>query len=154
MHTYVCITPTSRDQDVRATIEDTDGALRHHRQFILSMSTTVHCYLRTLRREWGLTQGELASLLTKGSRNRISRTERGLTPPSADEIVAYELIFGLPTKAIFPGVHAQGTERVWRAARQLHKRLERDESALGASKREFLDGVLARAAGDGNAAKV
>lgn len=103
------------------------------------MSSIVHCYLRPLRREWGLTQADLASLLPKGGRNRVSRIERGLAPPNAQEIVAYALIFGSPSEIIFRGFHAETCDLVLREARRLHRRLGRDPSILAASKRELLE---------------
>ena len=109
------------------------------------MSKKVHCYLRTLRREWGLTQEELASLLPKGDRNRVSRVERVLTPPNATEMIAFSLAFGLPVEAIFPKLAEDTDEIVMRSAYRLHQRLKGATSPELVRKREFLDQLRARA---------
>lgn len=112
------------------------------------MSSIVHWYPRTLRREWGLTQEDVASLLRRGSRNRISRIERGLAPPNADEILAYGLIFGLSARDLWPRFHGETLDRLARVSRRLHKRLQGDQSALATSKRELLERLWARAEAD------
>lgn len=109
------------------------------------MSSKVHCYLRTLRLEWGLTQAELAFLSPKGDRNRVSRVERNLTPPNAREILAYGLIFGLPAPSIFRKLCEETEEAVMRHAYRLHQRLEGKESPKVLRKRELLDQLRARA---------
>ena len=109
------------------------------------MSSKVLCYLRTLRNEWGLTQKELASLLPKGDRNRVSLVERSLTPPNAGEILAYSLIFGCSAQAIFPRFSEEVDEEVMRAAFRLHQRLESSSLPNAVRKRELLNQVRARA---------
>ena len=121
--------------------------LRRHRVVIFSMSQKVPCYLRTLSRKWGLTQAEVASLLPRGNRNRVSRVELDKVPPNAQEIVAYRLIFGAPTKAAFPRFVDETEDAVMRGAYQLHRRLERDKSARADKIRRLLDQMLARATG-------
>jgi transcriptional regulator with XRE-family HTH domain len=118
------------------------------------MSTKVHCYLRTLRLEWRLTQREVAALLPKGTRNRVSRVERGLVPPSAGDILAYALIFGLAGQAVFPALYAETEDAVMRAAYQLHQRLEPVRSPGAERKRELIDQMFARATGKANPTKV
>ena len=94
------------------------------------MSSKVHCYLRTLRNEWGLTQKELASLLPKGDRNRVSFVERGIIPPNAGEILAYSLIFGLSGQAIFRRLSSETDEAVMQGAYRLYRSLERKFSEV------------------------
>ena len=114
------------------------------------MSKRVHCYLRTLRREWGLTQQELASLLPRGDRNRVSRVERGMDQPNAEEILSYRMIFGLTGQALFPTLHAETEETVMQGAYRLYKHLGRDRSPGALRKRELIDRMLARATGKAN----
>ena len=109
------------------------------------MSSKVHCYLRTLRFEWGLTQAELAFLSPKGDRNRVSRVERNLTLPNAREILAYSLIFGVSAPAIFRKLCEETEEAVMRRAYRLYQRLEGDGSPRALRKRELLDQLRARA---------
>jgi transcriptional regulator with XRE-family HTH domain len=119
--------------------------LRHHRKFFLSMSHKVQCYLRTLRREWGLSQAEMASLLPKGSRSRVSRVERGVARPNAEEILAYRLIFGSPAKKLFPTFVEETVDAVMRGVYRMHRQVEKHQSAHSRRKRELCEHVLARA---------
>jgi transcriptional regulator with XRE-family HTH domain len=113
--------------------------------FFVAMSLKVHCYLRTLRRRWNLTQEEVAALLRKCDRNRVSDVERGLIPPNAEEILAYRMIFGASAKAMFPRFHAQVEDRLMRAAYRLHKRVQGAKSPKKRRKRELTEQMLARA---------
>jgi len=118
------------------------------------MSSKVHCYLRTLRMEWRLTQVEVAALLPKGTRNRVSRVERGLVPPSASDILAYELIFGLAGQAVFPALYAETEDAVMRGTYHLYQRLERVGGPVADRKRELIDRMFAHATGKANPTKV
>ena len=109
------------------------------------MSSNVQCYLRTLRREWDLTQEELAALLPKASRNRVSRVERAKSPPNAQEILAYSLIFGSSPQAIFRQFCEATDESVMQGAYRLYQQLEERESVGVRRKRELLDQLRARA---------
>lgn len=51
------------------------------------MSTRFPCHLAPLRKEWDLSQEELAALLPRGSRNRVSDVESGKAAPNAEEIL-------------------------------------------------------------------
>lgn len=119
--------------------------LRHHRVVLFSMSSKIQCYLRTLRLQWGLTQEELASLLPKGSRNRVSFVERGLARPNAQEILAYPLIFGEPGHAIFRKLAEDVDEEVMRRAYRLYKALEKRREPAALRRRQLLDGLRERA---------
>lgn len=118
--------------------------LRRHRQFFEIMSSKVLCYLRTLRLGWRLTQEEVASLLPKGSRNRVADVEQGVAPPNAEEIVAYSVIFGVPAEAIFPELHADIEDAVVRGAYALHEKAEGDKSLPGHRRRQLAEEILAR----------
>ena len=109
------------------------------------MSSKVQCYLRTLRLQWGLTQEDLASLLPKGSRNRVSFVERGLAQPNAAEIVAYPLIFGEQSHTIFRKASEDLDEEVMRRAYTLYTSLEGDTTPRAVRKRELLDNLRMRA---------
>lgn len=118
------------------------------------MSSKVLCYLRTLRLGRDLTQEEVASLLPKGSRNRVGDVEKGFTPPNAEEILAYPLIFGLPVKDIFPQFYSEVEDAVMRGAYELHRRVEADTSRSAQRKRTLTEEMLARATGKDNRHRV
>jgi transcriptional regulator with XRE-family HTH domain len=128
--------------------------LRRHRQFFGAMSSKVQCYLRPLRKQWSLTQGEMASLLPKGSRSRVSRVELGKSPPNAHEIVAYKLIFGSPARAIFPGLWESAEEEVMQRAYRFHKKMVRRKSRKAQRKVKLTERMLARATGGANQSSV
>jgi transcriptional regulator with XRE-family HTH domain len=118
---------------------------RHHRQFFFSMPSKVPCYLRTLRKKWGLTQKELASLVPRCRRNRVSDVERGKIPPRASELLAYALIFGFPPQAIFRKYAEEIEDAVMRGAAELDRRLADDDSPPVARKIDFLEQLSNRA---------
>ncbi len=109
--------------------------------------SNVRFYLRTHRRKWGLSQREVASLLPKGDRNRVSDVERGKASPNAVEIVAYRLMFGASAQKAFPHFHAKVEDAVMQRAYRLHKRMEGRTAPLAQRKRELTEHMLARATG-------
>ena len=111
--------------------------------------TKIPCYLRTLRREWGMSQKELAGLMLRGDRNRVSRVERNLAPPNAAEIVAYSVLFGMPPAQLFPAFYDEVEERLIERAYALDNNLEllEDDSYLTARRRKLLRDALDRATG-------
>lgn len=112
-----------------------------------NLMTKVSCYLRTLRREWEVTQDEVAFLMGKGDRNRVSDVERGNAPPNIREILAYALIFGFPGRDIFPAFYDELEEAVMRNAYELDQKLEGNTSMKALRKRKLLSEMLARATG-------
>lgn len=111
------------------------------------MSQNLHLHLRTLRRKAGLTQADLASLLPKGCRNRVSRIELGLQPLNASEIIAYGLIFGPLATRLFQPLRADTVEIVMQRAYRFHRKLEHDPSPKAQRKRQVTERMLARAVG-------
>lgn len=109
------------------------------------MSTKVHCYLRTLRTEWKLTQEELSSLLPQGDADRVSCVERALKRPNAAEILAYSLIFGPPPQRIFPKFVEDLHEDIMVRAYLFDQQLISDGSAEAQNKRVLLQGLRERA---------
>lgn len=118
------------------------------------MSTKVHNYLRTLRREWELTQEEVAALLPRAGRDRVSRVERNGARPNAQEIVAYPLIFGVPAAKIFPALVGDVPDAVVRAAYRLHQKVEQDSTPAARRKRELTEAILSRVAADAKRKKI
>ena len=109
------------------------------------MSQKVPCYLRTLRRGWGLTQEEVAALLPRTSRHRVGRVESGESAPNGREIIAYALIFGIPATKVFARFQVKVEETVIQHAYRFHKQLEGDDTRAGQRKRELMEKMLARA---------
>lgn len=109
--------------------------------------TKVPCYLRTLRREWGMTQGEVAFLVGRGDRNRVSDVELANAKPNAGEILAYALIFGFPAREIFPAFYAEREEAIIRQAYLWDEKLKNDPSLVALKKRKLIGEMLARATG-------
>jgi transcriptional regulator with XRE-family HTH domain len=116
---------------------------RHHRLIFLFAMSKVPCYLRTRRKEWSLTQKELARF-TGSHRGRISKVERGKRPPSGLEILAYSFMFDCKPQDIFPAHAEEVQDAVMAAASRLSERVEDDESAKGRRKNDLIQGMLAR----------
>lgn len=102
--------------------------------------------LRTQRKKSGLYQKELAALLPHAVISRISCVERGLRRPNADEILAYDLIFGTLPRDVFPGLVQEVEEAVLKRARRLHRQLATDRTERGKQARAFVRAIIARAA--------
>ena len=109
----------------------------------------VLCYLRTHRRVWGLTQGELARLLGLGNASQVSRLERCKRKrgPGIEAALACQVLFGVAPADMFPSVHRQVEERVIQSAYHMHQGLAHLTSLPALRKRELLESALKRATG-------
>lgn len=58
-------------------------------------------YLKTHRKQLGLSQLELGQLLGYKDQGQVSRHERSQSTPSLEAALAYEVIFRVPISAIF-----------------------------------------------------
>lgn len=105
------------------------------------MSTRFPCYLAPLRKEWDLSQEELAALLPHCSRNRVSDVESGKAVPNAEEIVAYSFVFGHPANRIFPKYVEDIEDVVMRNAHALYERIKDDQSPEANMKRQLLERI-------------
>jgi hypothetical protein len=114
---------------------------------VMPMSKKVYSYVSVRRKQWCLTQLELASLLPKGGRARVSSVERGLTPPNVGEILAYRLIFGASPKTAFADFVEEIEETVMHEAYKMYRRLEADRSPKAARKRQLLEKMMRRVTG-------
>jgi transcriptional regulator with XRE-family HTH domain len=113
-----------------------------------NIMTKIPCYLRTLRREWGMSQKELAGLMLRGDRSRVSGVERNLVAPNAAEIVAYSVLFGMPPAELFPAFYDQVEEGLIERAYALDEHLQRQKDTYWtARKRKLLRFALDRATG-------
>lgn len=115
------------------------------------MQHQLPCYLHTLRKQWGLSQPELAELLGIGA-SALSRYERQSRKPTAELIVAAEVVFGLCAKDIFPRFYHTIEQAVMRRARAMYARLEANTDPAVYEKLRLLDTILEHTDRNGGAA--
>lgn len=108
-------------------------------------NTAVLCYLRTHRRNWGLTQKELARLVGTASSVQISRYENGKRAPRIEVALACQVIFGVPPSIMFPDTFALVEDEVMRNIYRSDQALSNTTSLSGLRKRELFDFALKRA---------
>ena len=68
------------------------------------MSQKLRLYLRTHRLRSGLTQKDVAFLLSLESQSIISRIEKNICHPSVVILLGYSLIFRVPVDQLVPGL--------------------------------------------------
>lgn len=112
------------------------------------------CYLRTHRRNWGLTQKELAALIGTASSVQISRYENGKRAPKLEVALACQVIFGIPPSTMFPDAYALSEEEVMRNMYRMDLALENTTSLSGLRKRELFSIALKRAINESPKAKL
>ena len=109
------------------------------------MSSRVGNYLYARRREWALTQEELAFLFGYGSDAIVSRFEGSARKIPLRIAFACELIFGSEPKDLFPALFEQVEEGVVRRMYELYEQLNRAEpSKKTETKLRLLHDALAR----------
>lgn len=82
-------------------------------------------YLRTYRKKFGLTQREAALLVGMETGQIISRHESRARIPSFKTVVAYQIVFDVPLRALFPEIYQEVEYLVMKRARALKLHLER-----------------------------
>ncbi len=108
------------------------------------MPTRSYSLVRAYRRRWGLTQTEVAALLGITSSTTVSRIERSIRRPTATNVIAYCILFGVPASELFVSLHDEIEEIVAAAAKHLYDELETKDDKLSLRKREFLEKALMR----------
>jgi transcriptional regulator with XRE-family HTH domain len=100
-----------------------------------------------VRKRWALSQRELAQLLGYKSRVSISRIENCEARPTAEALLALEVIFGKRPLALFPKFYDEVEDLVVGALYKLQQRLEDDESDTQEiqKKRQLVAEALSRA---------
>jgi transcriptional regulator with XRE-family HTH domain len=88
-------------------------------------------YLRTYRRRAGLSQDEMAFLLGARSGTMASRYDRFKRMPGLETALAYEAIFGIPTRELFAGIYQRAERNAHRRARILQKRRPNASERIG-----------------------
>ena len=101
-------------------------------------------YLRPLRRRWGLTQAEFATLIGTRTHVAVSRIESLKIYPSLAEAIACSIIFDTPPIELFPELYAKVYEFVLSQAKELYEELQGNPSRVTRAKLDFLEEVLAR----------
>ena len=82
-------------------------------------------YLRTFRKMRGFTQREVAFLLGRHNKAKVSRYENSRRVPSLETIFAYEVILGMPAHELFAGIQERAQRHAMHRVRLLRRRLER-----------------------------
>ena len=80
-------------------------------------------YLRTHRKRAHLTQDEVAFLLGSRKGAHVSRHERFNRQPSLPAAFAYEVLFRVPAKDLFAGLHETAERAMRNRVRALVRRL-------------------------------
>lgn len=62
-------------------------------------------YLRTYRKKFGLTQSEAAELIGMETGQIVSRHENTARMPTLRTAVAYQIVFDVPLRALFPHLY-------------------------------------------------
>ena len=90
-------------------------------------------YLRTYRKRAGLSQDEVAFLLGSRSGTKVSRYELFRRLPTLETALALEVIFGVPVRDLFAGLHDRAARAAASRARVLLQRVAAEAPAAGAS---------------------
>ena len=103
------------------------------------------------RRRWALNQDELADLIGI-SQSVLSRLEKAEASPDATLLFGLQVIFGLPPRAIFPGLYRKVEEAVMAAGAKLDQKIAHRRDHKAETKRRLLQAMAYRARGASEAA--
>jgi DNA-binding XRE family transcriptional regulator len=104
------------------------------------MTTPMPHYVRRHRLRTALTQKEMAALLGCQSSSTVCQYEGRKREPDLRTALAYQVVFGLPVEALFPGIHREVEQDVKCRANRLSKQFAEDAPP---HKREALRSILA-----------
>ncbi len=96
------------------------------------------------RKRWGLTQPQLAKLVSLVSPTTISRIERSKRNPSAATLIALSIVFGLPLPALLAPLYDDIEESVATEAQALFDELEGETDRASVLARTLMEDILAR----------
>jgi transcriptional regulator with XRE-family HTH domain len=113
------------------------------------MTSAFHSYLRKRRRQYGLSQDDIAAILGVYSRSHVSMLESGDRRPSAEQVYLLNLLFGEDEGQLFPGLFSGARRQL---AVKLRLLLGQDNPARSGSagRRKVLEDALRRLEGDGD----
>lgn len=102
-------------------------------------------YLRTHRKRSGLSQDQIACLIDLSSGTTVSRHEATHRAPTFEQAFAYEVLFGAPASALFPGEYEKARRRIEvNAIRLLEVVVGQPESRAREHRVKFLETVIRR----------
>lgn len=106
----------------------------------------LHTYLRTHRKQSGLSQADVTHLVDIAHTGTVSRHELGVnTPDSLAQAFEYEVLFGIPASRLFAGEYEQARRRVEKNARGLLGSLVQEDTSKKRDRRmTFLERLLER----------
>lgn len=108
------------------------------------MSHRLPSYLHTLRKQWGLSQPELAALLNLTG-SALCRFENRSRRPTAELLIGVEVLFGHHAKDVFPGFYRAVERSIVERVRAEHGRLKPAADVGANLKHRFLTEVIDRA---------
>src|SRR5262245_35282653 len=89
------------------------------------MSNKLENYLRTYRKRIGLSQAEVGVLLGCQNGTKVSMYERSARKPSLQTLFAYEVLFGVPARALVAGAYQKVAKKISKRAQRLTRKLNR-----------------------------
>ena len=90
------------------------------------MSSLLHNYLTMHRKRAGLSQQEVARLVSIRTDAAVTRHELGHRLPSARVLMAYEILFGEPAAKLFAGYYAGVESELQDRAKKLLRELDEE----------------------------
>ena len=87
------------------------------------MAKRLHNYLLTHRKRAGFTQAEVAFLLGCRHKTKVSDYEQRTRRPVLETALAYEVVFGAPTRELFAGMFDEVEAVTHQRARVLARKL-------------------------------
>ncbi len=106
------------------------------------MSHKLENYLRTYRKQSGLSQDEVAFLLGCQTGTKVSRYERFARKPSLETLFAYEVVFGAPVRELFAGAYQKVEKKILNRAQLLTRKLNRaTPTPTAARKLQILEAI-------------
>ncbi len=109
-----------------------------------AMTFKLPSYVRSRRKRWHLSQGELSFLLGLSSQATVSQHESLMRMPQTKELLKYEALFGEPIGALFPKLRKQAQDEVAEQAKMLMRKLERRSDLAAAHKLDLLEELVRR----------
>ena len=100
--------------------------------------------LRVHRKQWALSQTDLAHLLGLRARSVVSDYELGAEMPNVRVALAYQLVFGVSLKVLFPDLADEVEDDIIRRAAQLDAKLRHRTDADAAQAAKLLREMISR----------
>jgi transcriptional regulator with XRE-family HTH domain len=107
--------------------------------------TIIVTYIRRERRKWGLTQQQVADLVGVTTSAHISALERGRTRPSAEVLLAFQLLFGMTAAQLFPQLVQQVEQKALKASAAILKATTPDATLRASRTTTLLKQISTRA---------